>query len=85
VYSNGKNTAHSGEGRLVGNIINFVIFFVIFAAGIYTLGYWELDNAWWPTLAGFALMFLAFAIPMHLMGRSEKSEDLVAASTASQK
>jgi len=85
VYSNGKNTAHSGEGRLVGNIINFVIFFVMFAAGIYTLGYWELDNAWLPTLVGFALMFLAFAIPMHVMGRSDKAEALSAASAAHQK
>jgi len=85
VYSNGKNTAHSGEGRLVGNIINFVIFFVMFAAGVYTLGYWELHNAWVPTLVGFALMFLAFAIPMHLMGRADKAEDLIAASAAEQK
>lgn len=85
MYSNGKNTAHSGEGRLVGNIINFVIFFVMFAAGIYTLGYWELDNAWLPTLVGFALMFLAFAIPMHVMGRSDKAEALSAASAAHQK
>ncbi|KUM29634.1 hypothetical protein AQ436_08210 [Arthrobacter sp. EpRS66] len=85
MYSNGKNTAHSGEGRLVGNLINFVIFFVMFAAGIYTLGYWELNNAWWPTLAGFALMFLAFAIPMHLMSHSEKAEARIAASAANQK
>ena len=84
MYSNGKNTAHSGEGRLVGNIVNFAIFFVLFAAGVYTLGYWTLEVAWWPTLVSFALMFLAFAIPMHLMGRAEKAEDLVAAANAHQ-
>jgi len=84
VYSNGKNTAHSGEGRLVGNIVSFVIFFVMFSAGIYTLGFWELDNAWLPTLLGFALMFLAFAIPMHLMSHSEKAEARIAASAAHQ-
>ncbi|WP_159614392.1 hypothetical protein [Glutamicibacter sp. JC586] len=85
MYSNGKNTAHSGEGRLVGNIVSFVIFFVMFAAGIFVLGYWELNNAWLPTLAGFALMFLAFAIPMHLMSYSEKAEARIAASAAHQK
>lgn len=84
MYSNGKNTAHSGEGRLVGNIINFVIFFAMFAAGVYVLGFWTLEVAWWPTLLGFALMFLAFAIPMHIMGRSDKAEELIAAAHADQ-
>lgn len=85
MYSNGKNTAHSGEGRLVGNLVSFVIFFVLFAAGIYTLGYWTLEVAWWPILVSFALMFLAFAIPMHLMGRADKAEELVAAASEFQK
>jgi len=71
VYSNDKNVAHSGEGRLVGNIISFVIFFVMFAGGIYSLSFWRLDNAWIPSILCFGLVFLAFAVPMHLMGRGD--------------
>ncbi|WP_431711379.1 hypothetical protein [Glutamicibacter uratoxydans] len=74
MYSNGKNVAHSGEGRLAGNIINFVIFFVMFGAGVYALSFWSLDQAWIPSIISFALISLAFAIPMHLMGRADTSE-----------
>lgn len=74
MYSNGKNIAHSGEGRLAGNIINFVIFFVMFGVGIYALSFWTLENAWIPSIACFLLVSLAFAIPMHLMGRGDTSE-----------
>ncbi|GAA2959005.1 hypothetical protein ACX5K5_03855 [Glutamicibacter bergerei] len=82
MYSNGKNTAHSGEGRLVGNIVNTLIFTVMFAAGLYALSYWTLETAWWPTIACFALCFLAFAIPMHLMGRADSIEEAAAANAA---
>ncbi|WP_404289700.1 hypothetical protein [Glutamicibacter arilaitensis] len=81
MYSNGKNTAHSGEGRLVGNIVNTVIFLVLFSAGIYALSYWTLETAWWPTIACFVLSFGAFAIPMHLMGRSDSIAVAAAANT----
>jgi len=74
VYSNDKNVSHSGEGRLVGNVISFVIFFVMFAGGIYALSFWSLDNAWFPSILCFALVSLGFAIPMHLMGRADSAE-----------
>ncbi|MCW4465132.1 hypothetical protein OK351_06405 [Glutamicibacter sp. MNS18] len=74
MYSNGKNVAHSGEGRLAGNIVNFVIFLVLFGAGIYSLSFWTLEQAWIPSIACFLLVSLAFAIPMHFMGRADSSE-----------
>lgn len=74
MYSNGKNVAHSGSGRLAGNLITFVIFFVCFAGAIYALSWWTLENAWLPTLVCFALTLVAFAVPMHLMGRGDTAE-----------
>ncbi|MFJ2618836.1 hypothetical protein [Glutamicibacter sp. NPDC087344] len=85
MYSNGKNTAHSGEGRLVGNLVAFVIFFVAFVGALYSLSFWTLENAWLPTIVCFALILVAFAVPMHLMTRSTKAEELVAAASQFQK
>lgn len=77
MYSNGKNVAHSGEGRLAGNIINFVIFFVMFGAGVYALSFWSLDQAWIPSIVSFLLISLAFGIPMHLMGRADSADPVL--------
>ena len=79
MYSNGKNTAHSGEGRLVGNIISLIVFVVIFAAGLYALSFWTLENAWLPTILCFAATIIAFGVPMHIMGRGDKADALAAA------
>ena len=85
MYSNGKNMAHSGEGRLVGNLVAFVIFFVVFAAALYSLSFWTFENAWIPSILCFGLTIIAFAVPMHLMGRADKAEELLAAASEFQK
>lgn len=72
MYSNGKNVAHSGQGRLAGNVIAFVVFFVLFVGAIYSLSYWTLDNAWIPGIACFVLAILAFAVPQHILGMSDR-------------
>ncbi|MFL4473483.1 hypothetical protein ACIPVK_05745 [Paeniglutamicibacter sp. MACA_103] len=73
MYSNGKNVAHSGQGRLAGNVIAFVVFFVLFVGAIYSLSYWSLDNAWIPGIACFVLAILAFGIPQHILGMSDRN------------
>ncbi len=85
MYSNGKNTAHSGEGRLVGNIVAFVIFFAAFCGSLYALSFWTFENAWIPTLACFALVLIAFAVPMHLLRRGESANEIVEAASEFQK
>ncbi|MBV1779226.1 hypothetical protein KRR55_08885 [Paeniglutamicibacter sp. ABSL32-1] len=72
MYSNGKNVAHSGQGRLAGNVIALVVFFVMFAGAIFALSYWSLDNAWIPGIACLVLAMLAFAIPQHILGMSDR-------------
>lgn len=71
MYSNGKNKAHSGQGHIAGNIVAFLILFVCFAAGIYALSFWSLDNAWLPGLACFALVMIALIVPQHVLGRGD--------------
>jgi len=85
VYSNGKNTAHSGEGRLAGNLVAFVIFFAVFAGALYSLSFWSFENAWIPSILCFGLTIIAFAVPMHIMGRGDKAEELVASASEFQK
>ena len=85
MYSNGKNTAHSGEGRLAGNLITFLVFFVLFLGALYSLSFWTFETVWWPTISCFVLTVLAFAVPMHLMGRGDKAEELAAAAAEFQK
>lgn len=45
MYSNGKNVAHSGQGRFVGNFIATIVFLAIFCGAIFALSFWSLDNA----------------------------------------
>ena len=70
--SDGKNLAHSGQGRFVGNLIATIVFFAIFAGAIYALSFWTLENAWIPGITCFVLFVLAFAIPQHIMGLSDR-------------
>ena len=73
MYSNGKNVAHSGQGHLVGNVIALVVFFVLFVGAIYALSYWTLDNAWIPGISCLVLAMLAFGIPQHILGMSDRN------------
>ncbi|KAA0977566.1 hypothetical protein FQ154_07550 [Paeniglutamicibacter gangotriensis] len=72
MYSNGKNLAHSGQGRLAGNITAFVVFFIMFLGCLYSLSFWTLENAWIPGISCFVLVMLAFGIPQHILGMSDK-------------
>lgn len=72
MYSNGKNVAHSGQGRLAGNVVALVVFLVLFSGAIYVLSYWSLDNAWLPGVACLVLAMLAFGIPQHILGMSDR-------------
>ncbi|PQZ91115.1 hypothetical protein CQ018_14220 [Arthrobacter sp. MYb227] len=72
MYSNGKNLAHSGQGRFVGNLIATIVFLAIFCGAIYSLSFWTLENAWIPGISCFVLFVLAFAIPQHIMGISDR-------------
>ncbi|WP_313813259.1 hypothetical protein [Glutamicibacter sp.] len=85
MYSNGKNTSHSGEGRLVGNILTFVIFFVAFCGALYSLSFWSLENAWLPTIVCFVLVLFAFAVPMTFLRRGESAEEISTAAAEFQK
>ncbi|GAA5227072.1 hypothetical protein [Paeniglutamicibacter antarcticus] len=73
MYSNGKNLAHSGQGRGAGNTIAFVVFFVLFLGCLYSLSFWTLENAWWPGISCFVLAMLAFGVPQHILGMSDKN------------
>lgn len=73
MYSNGKNVAHSGQGRFVGNFIATLVFLAMFCGAIYALSFFTLDNAWIPGLSCLALTVLAFAIPQHILGISDRS------------
>jgi hypothetical protein len=73
VYSNGKNVAHSGQGRLAGNLIAFAVFFILFLGCLYSLSFWTLENAWIPGISCFVLAILAFGIPQHILGMSDKN------------
>ncbi len=73
MYSNGKNVAHSGQGRFVGNFIATIVFLAIFCGAIFALSFWSLDNAWIPGIACFVLFVAAFAVPMHILGISDRN------------
>ena len=66
-----KQPTHSGEGRLVSNVVTFVIFLAIFMVGLYSLSWLTLDNVW-PMVICLALGTLAYLIPF-MMGRSDSA------------
>ena len=73
MYSNGKNVAHSGQGRFVGNLIATIVFLAMFCGAIYSLSFWTLQNAWIPGITCFVLFVAAFAVPMHIMGMADRN------------
>lgn len=71
-----KQKTHSGEGFLVGNLIAFVVMFALLLAGIYALSWWTLDNAIIPGVVCLVAVFLAFWVPMGILGRSDSHMEL---------
>ncbi|MEE1619978.1 hypothetical protein ACQ3I4_01100 [Zafaria sp. Z1313] len=71
MYSDGKNKAYSGQGNFVGNFIAFLAMFLVFIGALFVLSFWTLETAWWPGLVCLGLAGLAFAVPQHVLGRSD--------------
>lgn len=61
---------HSGEGKLGASIVAFALMFILFAASIYSLTFFERTNVW-PFAVCLILFFLAFWIPQTILGRSD--------------
>ena len=68
--SNNKRAEHSGEGNLLQSVLAFAVMFILFAASIYSLTFFERTNVW-PFAVCLALFFLAFWIPQTILGRSD--------------
>ena len=67
---NNKRPEHSGEGHGLTAAVAFVVMFILFAASIYVLSFFERTNVW-PFAVCLTLFFLAFWIPQTIMGRSD--------------
>lgn len=65
-----KRPTHSGEGHGAASAIAFVVMFILFAAAIYSLTFFERTNVW-PFAVCLTLFFLAFWIPQTILGRSD--------------
>lgn len=68
--TNGAAEEIERENSLVMSWVYFIIFFVFFAAAIYVFSFATLEIVW-PFAVSIVLVFLAFFIPMGLMGRSD--------------
>ncbi len=74
VGTRSKQPTHSGEGRLVSNIITFVVMFAVFLGAVYSLNWLSLDNVWPMAIllvAASGVYFVAFTI-----GRSDTTREL---------
>lgn len=60
------------ENSLFTSIVLFVVFFVLFLAGIVAFSWGSLHNVW-PFAIGIGLFFLSFWVPQTFMGRSDSS------------
>ncbi|APF40454.1 hypothetical protein [Neomicrococcus aestuarii] len=78
MYSQGKNKAYSGQGNFAGNFLTLIVCLVIFAAAIFMTSFWNLATAWWPTFLVLGLSVVAFAVPQHILGRSDAHPDKTA-------
>jgi lipopolysaccharide export LptBFGC system permease protein LptF len=61
------------ENPLGQSLVLFVVFMVLFLGGIFALSFLTLDNAW-PAAIALALVFLAFFVPISVIGRSDSSK-----------
>lgn len=68
-----KRTEHSGEGNGLQNALAFAVMFILFAASIYSLTFFERTNVW-PFAVCLTLFFLAFWIPQTILGRSDTGQ-----------
>lgn len=68
--------SYQGENNLFQSIILFVIFFALFAGGVFALSFFSLESpehAFIPGGAAILLVFLAFVIPLTWIGRSDSA------------
>ncbi|MDP5227302.1 MULTISPECIES: hypothetical protein [Arthrobacter] len=63
------------ENNTAQSLVLFIICFALFAGAVYSLSFLSLDNAW-PAAVTLALFGLAFAIPQHVLGRSDTIAEL---------
>ena len=72
-----RQPSHAGEGRLVENIVVFAIMFVLFAAALWVITFFDQTNVW-PFAVCLILAFVAFFVPQGILGRSDTGSDLAA-------
>jgi uncharacterized membrane protein YgdD (TMEM256/DUF423 family) len=60
------------ENSLVTSIALFVVMIALFLGSVYSLSWLTLDN-YWPMAVCLGLFFLAFWIPMTVLGRSDSA------------
>ncbi|WP_028281480.1 hypothetical protein [Arthrobacter sp. H5] len=65
-----KHPTHSGEGRLLENLVVFTIMMVLFLCSIGVLAFGTLTTVW-PWAVCLVLFFLAYWIPQTILGRSD--------------
>lgn len=70
-----KRSEHSGDGHLLQNVVGFALMFILFAASIYSLTFFERTNVW-PFAVCLTLFFLAFWIPQTILGRSDTGQQI---------
>ncbi|MGO4454174.1 hypothetical protein [Arthrobacter sp. RAF14] len=63
------------ENNTVQSVVLFIICFALFAGAVYSLSFLSLDNPW-PAAVTLILFALAFAIPQHVLGRSDTLAEL---------
>lgn|GEM_PF-4607913 len=71
-----SNGSYRRENNLAQSVIMFVIFFGLFVGGIFAMSFWSLEtpeHAFIPGIIAFACVFLALAIPMTWIGRSDSA------------
>lgn len=69
-----KQPTHSGEGRLVSNLVTFIVLFACFLGALYSLTWLSLDNVWPMVIClvvASGVFFVAFTI-----GRSDTTKEL---------
>ncbi|ALV44594.1 hypothetical protein SAMN04489740_1975 [Arthrobacter alpinus] len=71
-----SSSSYRGENSRAQSIVLFVIFFALFLGGIFALSFLSLESfahAFVPAGAALLLCFLAYWVPMTIMGRSNSA------------
>ncbi|MDO5633337.1 MAG: hypothetical protein Q4G34_00475 [Micrococcus sp.] len=74
---NGKPIDHSNVGGLWGSLVAFIVCSALLLGSMYALNWWTLDTVWIPGLVFTVAAVLCFAIPQHVIGRSDTADPVV--------